>query len=208
MGGIMSITGYPGQPPARVGMSIGDIGAGLYTAIAVNAALLHRLRDRRGDQDRYRACSIASWRCSRTRSMRYTVEGEIPGPLGARHPTITPFQAFRPRTATSSSPPAMTGCSCKLCDGARHAGHGTRARLSRRMRCARRISRSCRRDRGHPRRQDDRGMDRDHRGGRRAVRPDQQCRAGLAHPQVDARNMLVTIPDGERRHAQGSPAIR
>src|SRR6202167_2670621 len=43
LGGIMSITGYPGQPPARVGMSIGDIGAGLYTAIAVNAALLHRL---------------------------------------------------------------------------------------------------------------------------------------------------------------------
>ena len=27
--------------------------------------------------------------------MRYTVEGEIPGPLGARHPTITPFQAFK-----------------------------------------------------------------------------------------------------------------
>src|SRR5882724_12062775 len=37
LGGIMSITGHPGQV-TRVGMSIGDIGAGLYTAVAVNAA--------------------------------------------------------------------------------------------------------------------------------------------------------------------------
>src|SRR5260370_34221231 len=44
LGGIMSITGHPGQPPVRTGMSIGDIGAGLYTAVAVNAPLLHRQR--------------------------------------------------------------------------------------------------------------------------------------------------------------------
>src|SRR5580700_4131377 len=42
VGGIMSITGHEDQPPVRVGMSIGDIGAGLYTAVAVNAALVHR----------------------------------------------------------------------------------------------------------------------------------------------------------------------
>src|SRR5437879_4978979 len=44
MGGNMSITGNEGQPPARVGMSIGHIGAGLFTAHAVNAALVHRLK--------------------------------------------------------------------------------------------------------------------------------------------------------------------
>src|ERR1700755_1883739 len=43
-GGIMSITGNEGQPPSRVGMSIGDVGAGLFTAVAVNAALVHRLK--------------------------------------------------------------------------------------------------------------------------------------------------------------------
>src|SRR2546429_1456260 len=48
LGGIMSITGHPGQPPVRIGMSIGDIGAGLYTAVAVNAALLHRERTGEG----------------------------------------------------------------------------------------------------------------------------------------------------------------
>jgi CoA:oxalate CoA-transferase len=96
LGGIMSITGYPGEPPARVGMSIGDIGAGLYTAIAVNAALLHR--ERTGESTKIDIgmfdCQIA---LMENAVMRYTVLGEIPGPLGARHPTITPFQALATR---------------------------------------------------------------------------------------------------------------
>src|SRR5258708_27866153 len=46
MGGIMSITGQPGQPPVRIGMSIGDIGAGLYTAIARQSWLLARAASR------------------------------------------------------------------------------------------------------------------------------------------------------------------
>jgi CoA:oxalate CoA-transferase len=94
MGGIMSITGNEGQPPSRVGMSIGDIGAGLYTAVAVNAALVHRTKT--GESTKV---DIAMFDCQlallENAIMRYTVEGEIPGPLGARHPTITPFQAFR-----------------------------------------------------------------------------------------------------------------
>jgi CoA:oxalate CoA-transferase len=93
LGGVMSITGYPNEPPARVGLSIGDIGAGLYTAIAVNAALLHR--ERSGEATKIDIgmldCQIA---LMENAVMRYTVLGEIPGPLGARHPTITPFQAL------------------------------------------------------------------------------------------------------------------
>jgi CoA:oxalate CoA-transferase len=92
-GGIMSITGNEGQPPSRVGMSIGDIGAGLYTAVAVNAALVHRLKT--GEATKI---DIAMFDCQlallENAIMRYTVEKEIPGPLGARHPTITPFEAF------------------------------------------------------------------------------------------------------------------
>jgi CoA:oxalate CoA-transferase len=93
LGGIMSVTGYKGQPPARVGASIGDLGAGLYTAIAVNAALLHR--EKTGEATKV---DIAMFDCQlallENAIMRYTVTGEIPGPLGARHPTITPFEAF------------------------------------------------------------------------------------------------------------------
>ena len=93
LGGIMSVTGHKGQPPVRIGMSIGDIGAGLYTAIAVNAALLHR--EKTGEATKI---DIAMFDCQlallENAIMRYTVTGEIPGPLGARHPSITPFEAF------------------------------------------------------------------------------------------------------------------
>jgi CoA:oxalate CoA-transferase len=98
LGGIMSITGNPGAPPVRIGTSIGDIGAGLYTAIAVNAALLHR--ERTGEATKI---DVAMFDCQlallENAIMRYTTLGEIPGPLGARHPTITPFQAFKTKDA-------------------------------------------------------------------------------------------------------------
>lgn len=93
MGGVMSITGYPGQPPARVGMSIGDIGAGLYAAVAVNAALLHR--EKTGEALKVDVSMFDSQLALLENAiMRYTVTGEVPGPLGARHPTITPFEGF------------------------------------------------------------------------------------------------------------------
>jgi CoA:oxalate CoA-transferase len=93
LGGIMSITGHPNSPPTRVGTSVGDIGAGLYTAVAVNAALLHR--ERSGEATKI---DIAMFDCQlallENAIMRYTTTGEIPGPMGARHPSITPFEAF------------------------------------------------------------------------------------------------------------------
>jgi CoA:oxalate CoA-transferase len=93
LGGIMSITGEPGGTPVRVGMSIGDIGAGLYTAIGVEAALLHR--EKTGEATKV---DIGMFDCQlallENAVMRYTVTGQIPGPLGARHPSITPFEAF------------------------------------------------------------------------------------------------------------------
>ncbi len=93
LGGIMSITGHKGMPLVRIGTSIGDLGGGLYTAVALNAALLHR--ERTGEA---RKVDIALFDCQlallENAIMRYTVTGEIPGPMGARHPSITPFEAF------------------------------------------------------------------------------------------------------------------
>ena len=93
MGGIMSITGQPGAPPTRVGTSIGDIGAGLYTAIGINAALYDRALT--GEA---RKVDIGMLDCQislcENALVRYTATGEVPGPLGARHPSITPFQVF------------------------------------------------------------------------------------------------------------------
>ncbi len=114
LGGIMSITGHPGQPPVRIGMSIGDIGAGLYTAVAVNAALLHR--ERTGEATKV---DIAMFDCQlallENAIMRYTVTGEIPRPLGARHPSITPFEAFATKDGSMIIAAGNDGLWLKLC---------------------------------------------------------------------------------------------
>jgi CoA:oxalate CoA-transferase len=94
LGGIMSITGHPGEPSPRIGTSVGDLAGGLYTTIALNAALLHR--ERTGEATKV---DVALFDCQlallENAIMRYTTSGEIPGPLGARHPSITPFEAFK-----------------------------------------------------------------------------------------------------------------
>ena len=93
MGGVMSITGHPGGPPTRPGLSLGDIAAGLFTAIGVLAAL--RERDRSGEGQLVDVsmldCQVA---ILENAFMRYFVTGEAPQPLGTRHPAATPFQAF------------------------------------------------------------------------------------------------------------------
>ena len=93
MGGVMSITGHPGGPPARPGLSLGDIAAGLFTAIGVLAAL--RERDTSGEGQLVDVsmldCQVA---ILENAFMRYFATGQTPGPIGTRHPLATPFQAF------------------------------------------------------------------------------------------------------------------
>jgi CoA:oxalate CoA-transferase len=90
----MSVTGHPGNPPTRIGMSIGDIGSGLYATIGVQAALYHRQLT--GEATKVDIgmldCQIA---LLENAVMRYQVSGTPPGPLGARHPSITPFEAYK-----------------------------------------------------------------------------------------------------------------
>ena len=93
MGGVMSITGQPGGPPTRVGTSIGDVTAGLFTAIGVCSALFDRANS--GEASKIDVsmldCQVA---ILENAIARYAATGEVPGPLGARHPSITPFAAF------------------------------------------------------------------------------------------------------------------
>lgn len=93
MGGIMSVTGYPGGPPARVGTSIGDITAALFTAIGITTALYHRQNTGEGMM-----IDVAMLDCQvailENAIARHFAAGAPPGPLGARHPSITPFAAF------------------------------------------------------------------------------------------------------------------
>lgn len=94
MGGIMSVTGEPGGGPVRPGTSLGDITASLYTVIGVLAALRERERSGQGQMVDIGMmdCQVAILESAMS---RYLATGEIPRPLGTRHPIATPFQAFK-----------------------------------------------------------------------------------------------------------------
>lgn len=93
-GGLMSITGYPENPPTRVGSSLADIMSGLFTTIAVLASL--RERDKTGEgayiDTAMVDCIIA---VLENAMVRYTVTGEVPKRMGSRHPSLTPFDVFQ-----------------------------------------------------------------------------------------------------------------
>ena len=94
MGGLMSLTGHPNSEPTRVGTSIGDITAGLFTAIGINAALYDREKTGKGmfiDVSML-DCQIA---ILENAIARYFSKKEIPKPMGSRHPSIAPFEAFK-----------------------------------------------------------------------------------------------------------------
>jgi CoA:oxalate CoA-transferase len=93
MGGIMSITGPKGGKPTRVGPSIGDVTAGLFTAIGVLAALNYRNNTGIGQKVDVSMldCQVA---ILENAIARYVVTGEAPKPAGNRQSSITPFEPF------------------------------------------------------------------------------------------------------------------
>ena len=94
MGGMLSITGEPGGGPVRPGASIGDITAALFATIAIQSALLERERSGEGQ---YIDISMLDCQISIMENafMRYFTLGQIPERIGTRHPSSTPFQAFK-----------------------------------------------------------------------------------------------------------------
>jgi CoA:oxalate CoA-transferase len=96
MGGIMSLTGQPDSPPTRVGVSIGDLGAGLYLAVGLLGALLKRSQG--GGAVKVDVamldCQVALLENALT---TYLQLGEIARPQGSRHPEIAPFQVYTTR---------------------------------------------------------------------------------------------------------------
>ena len=94
MGGIMSITGEEGGAPMKVGISQGDIVAGLYAAIGTAMALIARGKDGKGQ-----LVDISMLDCQaqfiENAIVRYLNAGVIPKSIGNRHASITPFESVK-----------------------------------------------------------------------------------------------------------------
>ncbi|UTW13158.1 CaiB/BaiF CoA transferase family protein [Marinobacterium rhizophilum] len=93
MGGVMSLTGWPDEEPARVGTSFGDLGAALFGVVGILSALYSRTRDAQGAR-----VDIGMLDCQaalmETALARYDVEGVVPTRTGDNHPSLAPFETF------------------------------------------------------------------------------------------------------------------
>lgn len=93
LGGLMSLTGLAGGPPIKAGTSVADLAGGLYAAIGVAAALYQR--EKTGVGLKVDVAMLDSlFALLEHGIMRYAATGEVPGPIGNRHPSIAPFEPF------------------------------------------------------------------------------------------------------------------
>ena len=94
MGGLMSITGLPGQGPVRAGIPVADLSAGLYAAIGVMVALLGRGQTGEGQ---WVQTSLLQAQISMLdfQAERWLLAKEVPPQSGNNHPTGIPTGVFR-----------------------------------------------------------------------------------------------------------------
>jgi crotonobetainyl-CoA:carnitine CoA-transferase CaiB-like acyl-CoA transferase/enoyl-CoA hydratase/carnithine racemase len=94
MAGAISITGEPGGAPVKCGLPVGDLGAGLFCAVAILAAHIHRQRTGRGQRvetSLYEAVlAMSVWE-----SVEYWATGAVPQRLGSANRMSAPYQALR-----------------------------------------------------------------------------------------------------------------
>ena len=94
MGGLMSVTGLPGQGPVRVGIPIADLCGGIFAAYGVTVALLERQHSGRG-QWLHTSLLEAMIYMMDFQTSRWTIDGEIPGQAGNFHPTSIPTGVYK-----------------------------------------------------------------------------------------------------------------
>ena len=93
MGGLMSVTGLPGQGPVRVGIPIADLCGGIFAAYGVTVALLEREQSGRG-QWVHTSLLEAMIYMMDFQTARWTIDHEVPGQAGNFHPTSIPTGVY------------------------------------------------------------------------------------------------------------------
>jgi crotonobetainyl-CoA:carnitine CoA-transferase CaiB-like acyl-CoA transferase len=94
MGGLMSVTGLPGQGPVRVGIPIADLSAGLLTSLGILVALLEREKSRKGQQVTSSLLQAQIFMLD-FQAARYLVQGEVAKQAGNNHPTSAPTGVYK-----------------------------------------------------------------------------------------------------------------
>src|SRR6266851_444545 len=94
MGGLMSITGLPGQGPVRVGIPVADLSAGLFCALGILVALLERETSKKGQ---HIATSLLQAQIFMLdfQAARWLIAKEVPKQAGNDHPTSIPTGVFK-----------------------------------------------------------------------------------------------------------------
>ena len=96
MGGMMWVTGMPGQGPVRAGIAVADVGAGLHCAIGILIALLERESSGQGQWISTSLLQAMISMCD-FQAARWTVARDVPGQAGNNHPTSIPTGVFKTR---------------------------------------------------------------------------------------------------------------
>lgn len=92
-GGGMSLTGWPGDQPVKMGIPIGDVGGSLYAVIGILAALNKRHESGKGELVDISMMDV-QLSLLNYHAHYYWLSGESPQPEGDSHPNIVPYQAF------------------------------------------------------------------------------------------------------------------
>ncbi len=96
MGGLMSITGLPGQGPVRAGIPVADLSAGLLAALGILVALLEREKSGRGQAVETSLLQAQIFMLD-FQAARFLVKGEVAPQAGNNHPTSIPTGVFKTR---------------------------------------------------------------------------------------------------------------
>ena len=171
MGGLMSITGLPGNGPVRVGIPVADLSAGLFAALGILVALLEREKSGKGQQI---ATSLLQAQIFMLdfQAARFLVESEVAQQAGNNHPTNIPTGVFKTRDGYINIAASGQRMWERLLPRARRRAAAAQARIPDRRSPLRQPRRAHRRHGKPSQEPQQRRMGRSPQPGRRAVRPD------------------------------------
>jgi formyl-CoA transferase len=115
MGGLMSITGLPGQGPVRVGIPIADLCAGIFCAYGIAVALIEREKSGKGQWVKSSLLQAQLFMLD-FQASRWLMKGEVAKQAGNNHPTSIPTGVYKTRDGYLNLAVSGTKIWTRLCE--------------------------------------------------------------------------------------------